>query len=458
MKSQILKINIILYIFLSSIQGLYAQVAINSTGSDPDASSIIDISSTDKGVLIPRMTTTQRTTIASPATGLLVYETTTKSFWFYNGAKWIQKLSKSNQTGTLSDNDNDTKVIVNPTTDNISFFQNNGTRFQLYENAANIPILHCNSNHAIIGQYAGKNNSQYHFNSFMGYSAGLTNVNGVSNVFFGTNAGLLSTNDQNVMIGFNTGNSITANRRNTIIGASAGNSFSNQNGVAFGYQAGNNASKGCFFGYQVGTNFSTEGVYIDNTSTNKPLIAGTTSEITINGGLILEGNLSIGSSSLAKTGFTGASGINIGTDGNVAIGTTNTTLNQFKVQGSVDVTGFIKSNGGYVVGANKYFRVIAGKVDEFGNLITSSTTVSDNGVNEDIESVTKTSEGQYTITLGTFSKVPAIIVTAEHGSGGSNRYAYIKSATTDEIKITIRNQNGSERNAAFNFILIGAYN
>ena len=38
---------------------------------------------------MPRMTTAERTAIATPATGLQVYDTTTNSLWFYNGTGWI---------------------------------------------------------------------------------------------------------------------------------------------------------------------------------------------------------------------------------------------------------------------------------------------------------------------------------------------------------------------------------
>ena len=63
-----------------------AQVGINTTS--PNASAALDITSTDKGLLIPRMTTAQRTAIATPVEGLSVYDTTTKSNWQYNGTAW----------------------------------------------------------------------------------------------------------------------------------------------------------------------------------------------------------------------------------------------------------------------------------------------------------------------------------------------------------------------------------
>jgi hypothetical protein len=56
----------------------------------PNASAQLDITSTTKGLLIPRMTSAQRLAITTPAAGLMVYETTTSSFWFYNGSVWNQ--------------------------------------------------------------------------------------------------------------------------------------------------------------------------------------------------------------------------------------------------------------------------------------------------------------------------------------------------------------------------------
>ena len=52
----------------------------------PDASSIIDASATDRGVLIPRMTTSQRNAISSPANGLLVFDTDLDLFYFNSGS------------------------------------------------------------------------------------------------------------------------------------------------------------------------------------------------------------------------------------------------------------------------------------------------------------------------------------------------------------------------------------
>ncbi|MFL5763840.1 MAG: tail fiber domain-containing protein [Bacteroidia bacterium] len=55
----------------------------------PSASAMLDVSSTTKGILVPRMTTAQRLAIGAAATGLLVYDNSLNQFFYYNGASWV---------------------------------------------------------------------------------------------------------------------------------------------------------------------------------------------------------------------------------------------------------------------------------------------------------------------------------------------------------------------------------
>jgi starch-binding outer membrane protein, SusD/RagB family len=55
----------------------------------PDSNAILDISSSSKGVLIPRMDSVQRKSIP-PTKGLLVYDSTYSSFWYHNGTGWLR--------------------------------------------------------------------------------------------------------------------------------------------------------------------------------------------------------------------------------------------------------------------------------------------------------------------------------------------------------------------------------
>jgi hypothetical protein len=71
-------------IVLSSI----AQSNVGIGTASPAASAALDISSTTKGLLVPRMTASQRTSIANPAKGLLVYDTDQNGLFHYNGSAW----------------------------------------------------------------------------------------------------------------------------------------------------------------------------------------------------------------------------------------------------------------------------------------------------------------------------------------------------------------------------------
>lgn len=63
-------------------------VGINSAGANPDNSAMLDVSSTNRGLLMPRMTTTQRDGIGTPAEGLQIFNTTTKCFEAYVLSAW----------------------------------------------------------------------------------------------------------------------------------------------------------------------------------------------------------------------------------------------------------------------------------------------------------------------------------------------------------------------------------
>ncbi|MDB9755904.1 hypothetical protein OAB20_06430 [Winogradskyella sp.] len=80
-----------IFTFLAAVlltASTYAQVGVGTT--TPDASSALDITSTTKGLLIPRMTNAQREAISNPAAGLLVFVTDFNrgEFLFFNGIEW----------------------------------------------------------------------------------------------------------------------------------------------------------------------------------------------------------------------------------------------------------------------------------------------------------------------------------------------------------------------------------
>jgi hypothetical protein len=103
MKTKMMKAIYITFLFLFLTSSLFAQsVGINNDGSSPNASAMLDVSSTTKGLLAPRMTKALRDDIATPATGLLVYQTdNTPGYYYYNGTAWTMLTDFTHYVGEL---------------------------------------------------------------------------------------------------------------------------------------------------------------------------------------------------------------------------------------------------------------------------------------------------------------------------------------------------------------------
>jgi len=131
------RITLTLVIFLVYSFSVFAQIAINSDGSTPDNSSMLDVKSNDKGMLIPRMSTSEMNNISNPATGLMIYNITENVFYFFNGTVW------KNVNEAVSDNDwvvngND---MYSGLTGNVGIGTNSpGSKFQVYSNGLGVDI------------------------------------------------------------------------------------------------------------------------------------------------------------------------------------------------------------------------------------------------------------------------------------------------------------------------------
>ena len=87
MKNRVLTLFTVIFCFAGT--ALSQNVGINDTGATPDASAALDVRSTKRGILVPRMTKAQRDAITSPATSLLIYQTdNTPGFYYYTGSAW----------------------------------------------------------------------------------------------------------------------------------------------------------------------------------------------------------------------------------------------------------------------------------------------------------------------------------------------------------------------------------
>lgn len=101
-----LKTALLFFVIINlHVEKLHAQNTFPANGSAgigttaPDASALLDMVSTSKGMLAPRMTKNQRDAIAAPATGLLIYQTNNKpGFYYFDGAAWNAVSAKGANT------------------------------------------------------------------------------------------------------------------------------------------------------------------------------------------------------------------------------------------------------------------------------------------------------------------------------------------------------------------------
>jgi len=330
-------------------------ISINNDGSSPDNSAMLDITSTSRGVLVPRMTEAQRTAIVNPATGLLVFQTDNDTGFYFNRGTaalpdWMRLKSAGEPVTELSDLAGDTKIEVeqNPaenvirmgthgteffrldsgrlsivnTNNNYFFGQNSGQNYDYLNNSAE-PNLSIGSfsmesittarKNVAIGNQALRSLTIGSDNTAIGLSALRLNTSGSSNTAVGTNAmEMVDVGDRNTAVGRFAGVNVTSGSTNTIVGEFAGSSLtignsntlmgvdaleSNINGnnnVAVGEGAGrfNLGSGNVFIGFSAGQNEATsDKLYIENSSSNSPLIYGNFGADSV----IVNGTLSIGS-------------------------------------------------------------------------------------------------------------------------------------------------------------------
>lgn len=233
--------------------------------TSPNASAILDINSTTKGMLAPRMTKAQRDAIVTPATGLLIFQTNaTPGLYIYSGTVWAP-VSGSGANTSLSNLNAITKVNVNLVPDS-NKVRNLGSGSLSWKNiyyngslySGNYRILNGDITNAntSVGYYSGASNTTGAFNTAGGYSALYSNTTGSNNTAIGNYA--LTTNTTG---GSNTSTGTFALYQNTTGGSNAAfgfnalysNTIANYNS-AFGAYAlrnattvgGNNTAVGSF--------------------------------------------------------------------------------------------------------------------------------------------------------------------------------------------------------------------
>ena len=246
------KLLLTLIIIVATALSGFAQVAVNTDGSTPNSSAMLDVQSSTKGMLIPRMTQTQRTAIASPETGLMVYQTdATTGFYFYNGTVWTQ-LTDALSSAQKIDDLSDAKSDSDGTNDGSSVFlgidaganddgsdnKNVGVGYQsLYSDTTGL-------DNTAYGYQSLYSNTTGDFNTASGYQALRNNTTGDGNTAYGYQAlknNNTSTAHSNTACGEEALFSNISGYNNTALGNSAfssGNAYHNSTGLGFNAEPG----------------------------------------------------------------------------------------------------------------------------------------------------------------------------------------------------------------------------
>lgn len=216
-------------------------VGINDNGAVPNSSAIldVDISTNNKGLLIPRLTLAERKTIPAlglTEEGLTVYDTDTKCYWLWDGTQWVRFRMfdvNSNDSWQLTGNGS--------TIDGVNFI---GT----YDNVAlNFKVNNQNSGRidplgsTFFGYKSGDVNTQT-TNSGFGFQSLIQNTSGGHNSAFGFNA----------MYGNLTGNNNTSFGYSGLTGNISGNDNTaiGNNALALNFSGDDNTAIGSFALYK----------------------------------------------------------------------------------------------------------------------------------------------------------------------------------------------------------------
>jgi hypothetical protein len=211
----------------------FTQVGVGTT--TPDASSILHVEATDKGILIPRLTTNQINAIVDPAIGLMVFNTDIKEFQFNNGTIVTPNWSVVNSKPTVS---TDTNNILSSGTDGGAYLPSTTYISKFIVSATGpLTISGLPFQPSSIKFSAHANVENYNVNGDNGFG---NNTNTFQNAFgsmqgFATNYGG-SILQQVIYIGGN-GTSINDISRYSSDSRSIGIRYSNQNGDFLGFTA-----------------------------------------------------------------------------------------------------------------------------------------------------------------------------------------------------------------------------
>ena len=209
------KVLTILISLFFIVTGKAQNIGIGTTA--PNASSILEIKASNKGLLIPRTSTISRNAIVKPAKGLLLYDTTTNSFWFHNSGTWVQ-IGASGNGWSLTGNAGTSSINFIGTTDEQSLaFRVNNKQAGRIDNST----FESGTRNTAFGLIALNYNTSGADNSAIGYGTLYSNQTGNQNAALGKYALFNNDANNNTALGFNAMYFNTSGTNNTATGSLA---------------------------------------------------------------------------------------------------------------------------------------------------------------------------------------------------------------------------------------------
>ncbi len=440
----------ILVVFVFSVNIGIAQVSINNIGENADSSAMLDVSSNNSGMLIPRMSSDQRSLISNPPAGLMVFDNGTNSFWFYNGTGWKElKTATQNNGSSIEDADGDTRIETEhtPNENRIHFKVNGNEALVLRTNNNGNAMLDFSSDNTLIGTNTASSLSTGTGNTFFGSNTGSASTAGSGNTFLGANTGTnIVDGNANVLAGRQAGSADTIGSHNVMLGYQAGQYSKDSNNVYLGYQAGRNSAGGSgnvFLGNSAGYN-STGSNLLKIRLGNTDVIDGDFANPTLD---FLKpvhlGNINTNGYLIKRNG----KGLFIDGSGNVGVNTTSPTA-RLDINGNASLRNASQDNFDITFSSDlllastyqgQQTKYLVFRINSDGTLNTSFTS-------SNLVTTSKLTTGTYEILFqsGAFTTTPIVVAV----SGGNQRMV-LNTVNQYGATINSRNSNGDLTDATF---------
>lgn len=257
-------------------------VGINAAGGAPHTSALLDVdvsalpANGKKGLLVPRMTTAQRTGIPTPAEALLVYDTSLNQFWYYDGTQWLGIATLGNLWSTkgntltglvdrLGTSAGSNTLEFRANNERVAFMEAGTPRTSFGHRA--MPIA-TGINNTALGKNTMENLTTGANNTAIGMNALRANTTASSNTAIGFEALNANNGPRNTAVGYRALSANTAGTDNTAVGYLAlSTNLTGDYNTAVGYQA---------LRYNTGSSNTALGYYAlrDNTSGTNNTAAG----------------------------------------------------------------------------------------------------------------------------------------------------------------------------------------